>query len=85
MQYQSPHGLLNVVRHWLLEGTKFGGYGVIVDLAQTKYRYLQNRDTQIKEQRQAPDADSRKDEYLTEAGLQFGLEKTHALLKGVTG
>lgn len=84
-QYQSPHGLLNVARHWLLEGTKFSGYGIIVDLAQTKYRFLKNRDTRLLENRQAPDSDSQKDEYLTECGLQFGLEKCHALITGVTG
>lgn len=84
-QYQSPFGLLNVVNHWLLEGTKFGGYGFVIDLTQLKYRCLQNRDTHIRENIQAPDADTRKDEYLTECGLQFGLEKMHGVFTGVTG
>lgn len=89
VKYQSPHGTLNLVRHWLLEGTKYGGYLVVLDLEQVKYRYLANskgsRDTQFHDNIQAPDADTRKGEFLTEAGLQFGLEKCHAVVTGITG
>ncbi len=88
-RFVSPQGALNVVPHFLLEGAKFGGYGVILDLSQIKKRYLandmENRNTKILENIQAPDADTRKDEYLTESGLQFGLEKSHALIVNVTG
>lgn len=88
-QYQSPHGLLNVVNHDLLEGSIYGGYAVIVDMEQAKYRYLANskgsRDTHLRTNIQAPDADTRKDEFLTECGLALGQQKTHALLTGITG
>lgn len=88
MRYISPHGTLNVVRHWLLEGTKFGGYIAILDLAVVSYRYLGNQhgssDTQIHRDIQATDVDGKKDEYLTECGLQFGQDKMHALLTGIT-
>lgn len=89
IKYQSPHGTLNLVTHWLLEGSTLGGYMLILDMAQVQYRYLANskgsRDTFLKDNIQAPDADTRKAEFITEAGLQFGLEKTHALITGVTG
>ena len=53
------------------------------------YRYLNNkrgsRDTHINREIQAPDVDGRKDEYLTEAGLEFGLEKRHGQFIGITG
>lgn len=89
-QYQSPQGLLNVVSHDLLEGA-YGGYGVIVDMENAKYRFLSNskgkgsRDTHLNTNIQAPDADTRKDEFLTECGLALGQQKTHALITGVTG
>lgn len=89
MKFRSPHGELNFVCHDLLEGAKFGGYIAILDLAQIRARPLANaevgsRDTHIKENIQANDADSRKDEYITEGGLEFGQEKTHALITGIT-
>jgi len=89
VKYQSPHGTINLVRHWLLEGTTYSGYAVILDMSNVKYRYLANekgsRDTHVRENIQAPDADTQKNEYLTECGLQFGLQATHGLITGVTG
>jgi hypothetical protein len=89
VKYQSPHGTINLVRHWLLEGTVYSGYAVIIDMSNVQYRYLANekgsRDTHVRENIQAPDADTQKNEYLTECGLQFGLQATHGLITGVTG
>lgn len=88
MQYVSPHGTLNLVTHWLLEGAVLGGQIWIMDSDVVKYRYLQNkrgsRDTHINKEIQNNDVDGRKDEYLTEAGMQFGLEKRHAKIIGIT-
>jgi hypothetical protein len=89
MKYRSPHGQMNVVTHNLFEGQKYGGFGVLLDLSKCKKRYLANgegsRDTHIRENIQPPDQDGRKDEYLTEAGTQVGLEKAHALIQNVSG
>lgn len=89
MEYVSPHGTLSVITHDLFEGSKYGGYIGILDMSNVKKRYLANsegsRDTAILPNRQAPDADTQKSEYLTEAGLQFGLEKTHGAIVGITG
>jgi hypothetical protein len=57
---------------------------VIVDFPYLNYRYLEGRDTQLLENRQAPDADSVKHEYLTECGLELLQDKTHAYIKGWT-
>lgn len=87
--YYSPFGTLHLVNHWLLEGTELGGHLLVLDMEQVRYRYLQNEngssDTHVRQNIQQPDTDGRMDEYLTEAGLEFGLEKTHALLTGITG
>jgi hypothetical protein len=89
VDYISPHGTIHAVTHPLLKGTKYGGYAVVLDLEDKAYRYLANsngsRDTKLLMNRQAPDADTRKDEYLTECGLQYGQEKRDALISGITG
>jgi hypothetical protein len=85
-QYLSPHGEVLIVCHDMLEGTgttnqEWGGYGYLLDLENVYYRPLQGRDTRLKMNIQAPDADSEKDEYITECGVQLVQEKTHAILK----
>ena len=54
---------------------------VIVDFPYLVYRYLEGRDTQLLENRQAVDADSVKHEYLTECGLELLQDKVHASSK----
>jgi hypothetical protein len=88
-KYTSPFGTLNLVYHKMLEGSKYGGYGILIDMDEVAYRYLANdqlnRDTKILPNRQANDADTRKDEILSEIGEQFGQQRAHAVLTGVTG
>jgi len=57
---------------------------VIVDFPFLVYRFLEGRDTQLLENRQAVDADSVKHEYLTECGLELLQDKVHAYIKGWT-
>jgi hypothetical protein len=86
--YTSPFGSLNLVYHKLLEGTKYGGYIIVVDMDQVAYRYLSangiSRDTKVLPNRQANDLDGTKSEYLSECGLRFGLQRTHGVLTGIT-
>lgn len=57
---------------------------VIVDFPYLTYRYLESRDTHLLENRQSPDADSTKHEYLTECGLELLQDKVHCYIKGWT-
>jgi hypothetical protein len=86
--YTSPFGSLNLVYHKLLEGTKYGGYIIVVDMDQVAYRYLSangiSRDTKVLPNRQPNDQDGTKSEYLSECGLRFGLQRTHGVLTGIT-
>lgn len=86
--YTSPFGSLNLVYHKLLEGTKYGGYIIVVDMDQVAFRYLGNdevsRDTKVLPNRQPNDQDGTKSEYLTECGLEFGLQRAHGVLTGIT-
>lgn len=88
-QWITSHGTLMIVKHRLLEngpgGTGFGGYALAVDPKNVKYAHLQNRDTKLRMNVQAPGDDKWTDEYLTECGWEIAQEKLHGVLKGVTG
>ena len=60
-----------------------GSWGVLVDMEDVMMRPL--RKTVLLPDRQAPDEDSIKQEYLTEYSMQVGTEQNHAILRGVTG
>lgn len=59
-----------------------GTWAFLVDMDDVTMRPL--RKTVMLPNRQAPDEDSLKQEYLTEYSLEIGIEKNHAILKGVT-
>jgi hypothetical protein len=84
-QFQSPFGNLNVVVDYNLEGTTLGGEMFLVDMDSLEYRYMQGRDTHFRDNIQAPDADTRKGEYLTECGVVVANEQKHARVTNITG
>lgn len=79
VQYVSAHGTLNLIKHELLTGTKYGNYCVVLDMEALSYRYLSTRDTRLLTNRQAPGDDEVIEEYLSEVGLQFEQESRHAI------
>lgn len=92
MEWVSAHGTVSIVKHNLLEVGVYTGYAVAVDFgANVAYRYLNgdgpggSRDTKLYVNRQANDVDGRKDEYISECGLQFPEPKRHGVITGVTG
>jgi len=84
-RYLSAHGEVLVIKHPLLEGAIYGGMAIGLDMETLTYRFLQNRDTFLKSNVQDPDEDVRKDQYISEVGLEIKQEERAALLKGVTG
>lgn len=83
--YEGPFGKIHTVYHKMLEGQKYGGYCIVIDMQEVAWRPLENRDTKLLPNRQPNDQDGRKSEYLTEAGLKFGQNRTHGVLSGITG
>lgn len=84
-QWQSPFGLVNIVLdNMFAETTVYSGYAFLIDPEMLMYRYIANRDTRLKTNIQANDADGWEDEYITEAGLHFSQEKKAAVLYNVT-
>lgn len=80
LRYVSPHGTLNIIKHELLTGTTYGNYAIVLDMECLTYRYLSNRDTTLKTNRQNNGDDERVDEYLTECGLQMEQQLRHAIM-----
>lgn len=81
-KYQSPFGILNIVRHPMFE-KQYAGLGAVIDINTIKHRPLNGRDTALTTNVQLPGDDKFKDEYLTEAGLQRVNFEKNALIKGV--
>jgi hypothetical protein len=74
----TPFGRYMIVPHKLMEGDTFKKQALIADLSNLGYRYVKDSDTQLRTNIQAPDADGRKDEILSDVGLFRVLEETHA-------
>ena len=90
-EYISPFGKVMLANHNLMTNDSLSDFddiaGMIigVDMANVEMRHMKGRISVRKENIQENDRDGRKDEYLSEAGLQVGLEKTHGKLTGITG
>lgn len=56
---------------------------LFLDVHNIKYRYVEGRDTELLKNRQAPDADYRKDEYLSECGIEVRFPESHMFMKNV--
>lgn len=84
-EWQSPMGTVFFKTHPLLNESSFTrGDGIFLDLGYLHYTYLTDRDTQIKKNIQANDADMRRDEFRTEAGLELKFPEAHMIVKGLT-
>jgi len=84
--YITPFGTYKIMNYQhILEGAIYGGYGILLDPENVKYRPLAGRDTKLETNIQANDADSRVDQYITEAGLEVRNPETHAVITGVRG
>jgi hypothetical protein len=72
-----------VMERWMNDSLNYRGWAFLVDLDNVAWAPL--RDTKLLEERQAPDLDKIEDEFLTEGSFVWKQERTHAIMKGVTG
>lgn len=80
------HGTVYFHTHPLFtSNADFNDSALFVDINNLKLRPLNNRDTQVQENIQANDVDYRKDQYMTEIGLENILPESHLFIGGVTG
>ncbi len=81
-KYITPFGTVNIVHNPLFI-EDFAGMAFLLDMETLKYRFMNNRDTKLMTNVQAPDQDGEIDQYVTECGLQRMQAPKSALLKGV--
>lgn len=80
-EYISPHGTLMIAPSRTLE-QYYAYHSFVIDLKHVYYRPL--RDTTLRRNIQSPSVDGFLDEYLTEYGLEFRMEKAHMMIKNAT-
>lgn len=80
------HGSLLIKGHPLfIENPAYAYSAFILDMGSINYHALEGRDTENLKNRQPRDADYRKDEYLTEATLEFQFPERHVFIRNCRG
>ena len=82
-QFVTPQGIFYIKTHPLLNThPRYNNSMFVLNPAAMKYRHL--RDTAAQDNIQAPDADTQKGQWLSEAGLEINHERTFAYLGNFT-
>ncbi len=85
VKHVTPFGTIYYKTHPLFSQNAFMRYNALfMDVQNMRYRYVQGRDTDIRKNTQPNDADYRKDEYLTEAGLELQFPEGFMYIQNVT-
>jgi hypothetical protein len=71
--------------HPLFANTEMKNSAFYIDLGFIKWRPLVDSDTDIQQMIQLPDADKRKDQWLTEGGVEFMFPEAHMFVDGLGG
>lgn len=86
VKHITPFGTIYWKTHPLFNDNAVLRYNAMfLDVQYLKYRYVEGRDTDILTDRQPNDADYRKDEWLSECGLELRFPEAHMYMEGVTG
>jgi hypothetical protein len=85
MTLVTPFGKFHFVSHPLFnEQAAYQNWALILDIWSLRFRPLLDSDTRLLKMRQNPGDDFRRDEYLTEALLEFWFPERHMLIKNIT-
>jgi len=81
---QTVHGMIWMKSHPLFsQRTDMMYNALVLDVGNLKYRYLTDSDTILLKNRQNPGEDRRRDEWLTECGLECRFPESHMYFKNV--
>ena len=84
IKHRTPFGTIFYKSHPLFSLNPTLRYNALfLDVQNLKYRYLDGRDSELLKNRQANDADYRKDEWLTEAGLEVRFPESAMYMQNV--
>jgi hypothetical protein len=85
VQHNTPYGTIYYKTHPLFSQNNTLRYNMLfLDVPNLRYRYVEGRDTELLRNRQQNDADFRKDEWLSECGLELRFPESHMYLQNVT-
>tara|TARA_R110000787_G_scaffold9147_8_gene32177 strand:- start:1279 stop:2622 length:1344 start_codon:yes stop_codon:yes gene_type:complete len=85
VKHMSPFGTVYYKTHPLFsQNPILRNNALFLDVHNIKYRYMEGRDTQLLKNRQDNGDDFRRDEYLTEAGLELNYPESCMYLQNVT-
>jgi hypothetical protein len=84
-EHASNSGTMYYKTHPLFTDSVFRNSAFIIDLGFLKYRYITDSDTDIVQGIQLPDADKRKDQYLTDAGIEIWYPEAHMFIQDLGG
>lgn len=79
-RYISPSGTFYVIPHHLITGTQ-GISGIVIDPSKIKYRYLQNMDTQFRDDTIKDGRLGKISEYVSVVGLEIRNQETCGIIK----
>jgi hypothetical protein len=65
-------------------GTNYGTWAFLIDMDNVRRRYLRGKNTHIRRNIEEPSSTAEVHEYRTCFSLEFGIEKSHGILRGVT-
>lgn len=82
---QTLHGKIYYKTHPLFTTPVMRNSAFYVDLGYLKFRPLTDRDTDVMQMIQLPDADKRKDQYLTECGFEIPYPEAHMYVENFGG
>jgi hypothetical protein len=84
VKHTTPFGTIYYKTHPLMsQNAALRNNALFLDIQNFVYRFLDGRDTALLKNRQANDADYRKDEWLTEAGLEVRFPESHMYIQNV--
>lgn len=84
VQHKTPFGDVYYKSHPLFsQNNNLRFNALFLDLPNLRYRYVDGRDTTLLKNRQSPDFDGRKDEWLSEAGVELRFPESHMYLQNV--
>ena len=82
VKHQTPFGVIYYKSHPLMsQNVTLRNNALFLDIQNIVYRYMDGRDTALLKNRQQNDADYRKDEWLTECGLEVRFPESHMYLQ----
>lgn len=85
VKHQTPFGTIFYKSHPLFsQNPVLRNNALIIDVQNIKYRYMQGRDTELLKNRQNNGDDFRRDEWLTEAGMELRFPESCMYIQNVT-